>query len=324
VPTPAPTPTPAPVIDGYSIYEHQNAYSGHGATEIDTDPVMTSTEDACTKRCEDDSFCECVTFCAGNSGACAGRQGSCWKRSNCYPASFEQDSATEPFTVYVRKNKPSPPGAGAVAYLKHDSMGPNGDAVVMVFNPGNAANITIDLSMLPPALFGQSIRPYDLLTYQGEEQTDVPPFAKTWTVAMGAKEMKFFSGFSLGVFAPRQGKKTGCVADDSYSKTSSSTTLQACFFECQADNQCENVFVEYVELDWMEKPPSVTCTLLGVLTDPSTGCSSGTGTLIRKLPGSRSCSQLWDDVGTTLPPAPGAPTMLAGPASPACGGSFTV
>ena len=32
------------------------------------------------------------------------------------------------------------------------------------------------------------------------------------------------------------------------------------------------------------------CTLLGPVTDPSSACSSGTGTLVRKLHGPRSCA----------------------------------
>ena len=41
--------------------------------------------------------------------------------------------------------------------------------------------------------------------------------------------------------------------------------------------------MEYVDIIWMEKPPAVTCTLLGVVRDPSTGCKPGTGTLVKKL-----------------------------------------
>ena len=58
---------------------------------------------------------------------------------------------------------------------------------------------------------------------------------------------------------------------------------QACFLECLGDGRCENVFVEYVEITWMETPPPVACTLLGALADPAKGCQQGTGTLVKKL-----------------------------------------
>ena len=41
--------------------------------------------------------------------------------------------------------------AGALAYLKHDSMGPFGDAAVMVFNPGETGNVhATKASMISP------------------------------------------------------------------------------------------------------------------------------------------------------------------------------
>jgi hypothetical protein len=53
------------------------------------------------------------------------------------------------------------------------------------------------------------------------------------------------------------------------------------------DARCENVLVDYVDIIWMEKPPPVTCTLLGAVADPSTGCKVGAGTLVKKLVGGR-------------------------------------
>jgi hypothetical protein len=309
-------------LDDYLAYEGYNCYSGHGGTEIDTDPVTGLTAEQCAQRCTDDSYCHCVTYCAKDSGACAGGQGNCWKRANCYPNIFEHDSATDPFTVFIKKNKPAPPDAGAIAYLKHDSMGPQGDAAIMIFNPGEAANVTIDLSMLPAALFG--IVPQDLLSYDGSEQSGVPPLAKSWTVEMQAKDMKFFSGFSLGVFAPRQGKKTGCRADDQYIKKALATTMQGCFLECLGNSQCENVFIDHVDLNWMETPPSLSCTLLGKLENPGTACSEGTGTLIKRLPGARSCANDWLSFGEVLAPVPGAPYMSPGQPSPLCEGGSLV
>jgi hypothetical protein len=161
---------------------------------------------------------------------------------------------------------------------------------------------------------------YDLLTTNGTiTGTDTPPLAKVWTVPMGAGAMKFYGGFSLGVFAPRQGKKMSCKADDQYSKKARGTTLQACFLECASDSKCENVFVDFVDIQWRETPPPVSCTLLGAVKDPSTACKEGTGTLINQLPGARSCAHLWDEsAGESAPPAHGAPVVLPGPPSMAC------
>ena len=172
-------------------------------------------------------------------------------------------------------------------------MGPYGDACVMVFNPGSAANVTIDLSSLPKSLLNASVVLYDLLTLNQTGQSDappVPPLTESWTVEMGAAEMKFYGGFSLGVFAPRQGKKTGCRS--SYSRRPSSTTLQGCFLECLGDSNCENVFVDFVDVPWVDRPPSLNCTLIGAVGDPSTACDAGNGTLIKKLVDGRPGGQM--------------------------------
>lgn len=205
-----------------------------------------------------------------------------------------------------------------MAYLKHDLMGPQGDAAIMVFNPGAEATLTIDLSMLPNDLFGdgasnQAVVPYDLLT-----NASGPPLASSWTVDMGAKEMKFFSGFGLGAFAPRQGKKGACVADDRYRRHFMGT-LQACFLECCADARCENVLVDYVELWWMEAPPSMSCTLLGKIADPATACQEGQGTLVKSLPSGRRCAERWAEVGEVAPAAPGVPAAHLA-TTPECAG----
>jgi hypothetical protein len=204
---------------------------------------------------------------------------------------------------------------GSLAYLKHDSMGPYGDAAILLFNPGSAGHVTTDLSLLPSSLFG--VVPYDLL---GKEeflsQTGVLPLSKSWTVEMGAGEMKFFSGFTLGVYAPRKGKKSECESDDQYKKTASAATLQACFLECHNDRQCENIFVEYVDVEWLQAPPSIKCMLLGAIANPASACHEGTGTLIKKLPGARTCAWQWP--GEVLPPARGAPPVQPGPSSPSC------
>ena len=189
--------------------------------------------------------------------------------------------------------------SNALVYLKHDALGPHGDAALLVFNPGQAAKLTIDLSLLPPSLFGTV--PVDLLAAGPRNAIGggdpVAPLARTWTVEMNAMEMSFFGGFSLGVFAPRQGKRAHCTSDDGYSRASSGSTLQACFLECLHDDRCFNVFVTG-DIAWIgETAADVQCTLLGALKDPSTACAApGNGTLVTRLPGSRPGAKFDDEM----------------------------
>ena len=104
---------------------------------------------------------------------------------------------------------------------------------------------------------------------------------------MGAGEVKAFGGFSLGSFAPRRGKKAACRADDHYQQAAKGQTLQECFLECLHEPRCQNVHVGYVDIVYMEKPPPVSCMLLGAIKDPSAGCTPGNGTLVKKLVGGR-------------------------------------
>ena len=163
-------------------------------------------------------------------------------------------------------------------------MGPKGDAAIMIFNPGAAQTVTVDLSMLPPSVFG--VAPTNLFAKDSASRAAVvapPPLAESWAVHMKAGEFAAFSGISLGVFAPRKGKKASCKPDDGYRKPATARTLQACFLECAKDTQCENVFLQYMDVIWLEKPPAANCTLLGAVEDPSTGCTVGKGTLVARL-----------------------------------------
>eukprot|EP00040_Diaphanoeca_grandis_P020945 m.111402 g.111402 ORF g.111402 m.111402 type:complete len:772 (+) comp28119_c0_seq1:329-2644(+) len=298
---------------GYIEYVHENCWSGHGGVEIDTNPVSGLSPTQCVARCTADSRCNCVTYFTGaaianNSDGSSSRRdslnvartgvknsasldtygyskGDCWKRGQCAPAAFEKDAAAAPFTVYVQKPTPSKSG-GALVYLKHDSMGETGAACLMVFNPGEAQNVTVDLSFLPQHLFDRRVIPFDLLA--NNNNTQFQPLSKSWTVEMGAKDVKALGGFSLGVFAPRLGKKGSCLPDsaDGFSKNVTST-LQGCFIECLNEPRCENVFVQYVEIVYMEAPPLMQCTLLGNVSNPDESCNRGTGTLIHKLTATR-------------------------------------
>jgi len=123
-------------------------------------------------------------------------------------------------------------------------MGPAGDAAILLFNPGVAQTLTLDLSMLPADLLSGATVPQDLLDYPGHTPAPFPPLSASWSVHMREGEMKFAAGFTLGVFAPRVGKTAGCTSD--YQRLARSSVLQDCFLECLRDGRCLNVFVEVI------------------------------------------------------------------------------
>lgn len=248
--------------ENYITYPKENCYNGHGGVEIGT-PAYGVDADGCMGLCDTDGECDCVTYEASSK--------TCWKRASCKPAQFEQDAATAPYTVYVKKNGPKPPpkaAGGALAYLKHDSLGPHGDACVMIFNPGAAQTVVVDLSLLPPAITSAGIVPIDLLT-----NTSAPsPLSQSWAVEMGAGEARAYAGFSLGVYAPRKGKVSACKSN--YSRAVPAvTTLQNCFLTCSQDPQCANVLVHGQLPAYLEAPGPMSCTLLGSVSDPSAMCT---------------------------------------------------
>ena len=242
--------------------------------------------------CDADETCDCVTYDADSK--------TCWKRASCVPEQFERDSASAPYTVYVKNRAPPPPpkkAGGALAYLKHDSLGPRGDACIMIFNPGAAQMVTLDLALLPPSLTGGGIVPYDLFT----NESAAAPLSHSWSVNMGLGEARAFGGFSLGVFAPRRGKVSSCRSNYNHTMVTA-TTLQSCFLACAKNSQCENVIVHGPVPNYLEAPGPMSCTLLGPVPEPSTMCTpAATGscngkkkegtfqcaTLIRELPHGR-------------------------------------
>eukprot|EP00936_MAST-01D_sp_MAST-1D-sp1_P002167 g2167.t1 len=227
----------------------------------------------------------------------------------------------------LRTKLPVTGNAGALAYLKHDALGPYGDAALLLYNPGASGAVTVDLSMLPSALLRAGVVPLDLFVADGaaaigddgdKAGASLPPLAASWTVQMPARSARAFSGFSLGVFAPRKGKRGICTADDAYSAHANATTLQGCFLECADDPRCRNVLVIGEAPTWMERPAQVHCKLLGAIADPATACKGGNATLVSALPGARSCAQDWQDAGAVPTPAPGAPPVAPGPPSDKC------
>ena len=138
---------------------------------------------------------------------------------------------------------------------------------------------------------------------------------KAWTVEMGAGEMRFFSGFTLGVFAPRTGKKGACTSH--YEKASNATTLQGCFLDCARDAQCENVLLGEVAIaGFTAAPPPVSCKLLGVVAE--TGCTAGASTLVTRLPKGRECWGRWAEEGEVGPLVPGVEEAMLPAMGPGC------
>lgn len=241
-----------------------------------TGPPFTNE---CAMRCRHDDKCACFEMVSSSF--------YCQLFEQCAPSALHPNANT---TTYVRRGGPAPlptTANGALAYLKHDSLGPDGDAAVIVFNPAGAQSLVIDLSALPPSVMG--VAPAELLPPVGASPPPppAPPLAKAWRVHMGAGEVRAFGGFGLGVFAPRAGKRAGCVADDGYRRAAAGDTLQKCFLECRNDAKCANVFVDYTEVPWFLPAPPLNCTLLGAIADPAVACQVGNGTLVTALPKGR-------------------------------------
>ena len=274
-------------LSDYTVYRNSNCYHApHGGVALPRTGkwLENQTAASCAALCTADDRCDCVTYQARPGAAAQHKaQFQCWPRADCEPAKFEHDNLTLCY-VYVKKKAPAPPpsaSGGAIAYLKHDALGPTGDAAVTIFNPGAAQTLTLDLSLLPPALLASKVVPVDLFTNASASA----PLAAKWTVAMKAGSFAAFGFRGLGVFAPRKGKFQGCNPSDGHSKPSPATTLQDCFLDCKRDASCENVFVTMKELPrWLEKPGPIACTLLGAVDSTSTACpKKGAGTLVRKL-----------------------------------------
>lgn len=281
-----------PFVD-YELYKDSNCYHApHGGIELKRTGawLMKQTNSSCVALCTADARCDCVTYQArpGNPDQHKA-QHECWPRASCEPTKFEHDNLTRCYDVYVKKSAPVPPSAcgGALAYLKHDALGPYGDAAVVVFNPGAAQNLTVDLSMLPPSLLTSEVTLTDLFRNTSSAYiAGTPPLAAQWTIEMKAGSFAAFGFRGLGVYAPRKGMYLDCNATDGYSKPSTTaTSLQSCFMECKRDLHCKNVFVKMEGglPRWLEKPNPISCTLLGAVTTTAGCTTGGAGKLVKLL-----------------------------------------
>jgi hypothetical protein len=87
-----------PIPSGYHLYGGSNSYSGHGGDDIDNNGVEHMSVKQCTDRCDNDEVCNCVTYEPGNSKS----DGTCWKRANCTPSSFQNDMR---YDVFLQANE---------------------------------------------------------------------------------------------------------------------------------------------------------------------------------------------------------------------------
>lgn len=116
--TPNVTNTSVPdVPKGYVLFPNANAYDGHGATDIDVDPVANLSVKACAARCDNDASCQCATFESST--------GNCWKRGKCVPEAFDVSSTS--YAVYA-KAKGYAPWSARNAYAGHGGIEIDTDA----------------------------------------------------------------------------------------------------------------------------------------------------------------------------------------------------
>ena len=109
----------------WSTFNNSNCYTGHGADNIDTvnsaSPPRTGiTRDECRTWCEGTSnvsacpqpVCGCIVFLPDHQGD----TGTCWRRADCDPTSFEKTGKLA-YTVDVRTPQPrclpAPPSAAS-------------------------------------------------------------------------------------------------------------------------------------------------------------------------------------------------------------------
>jgi len=268
--------------DGFDVYAGLNCSAEGACTPIDELTLGARTE-LCALRCNHNPACGCFRY--GFVTAAGYQLLACQSLTNCTaPSAFVPSNET---TTYVKRGGAGPlptQANGALAYLKHDALGPAGDAALVLFNPREAQTLTVDLSSLPAQLMGQPTT--DLLA-PNKSTSLGPPLATSWRVQMGAGEVRAYGGFSLGSFAPRAGKVDHCVADDGFRSVADGHTLQACFLACLNEPRCHNVLIEHANVTIWANAPPLHCQLLGKVATPLSACTRGTGTLVAMLPDGR-------------------------------------
>ena len=85
-------PKPTPKKHNYTRYEGNNCYDGHGGHEIDNRGVPNISVEECTRRCDADTVCGCVTYQSSHS--------TCWMRSDCVPSEFMKDNE---YDVHIKR-----------------------------------------------------------------------------------------------------------------------------------------------------------------------------------------------------------------------------
>ena len=85
----------------WRVFPHSNAWTGHGAVNIDKGGVTVASLDACRQRCLADKHCSCVVFGMLSKQKQGPPARRCWTRSQCVAAQFESNWAQ--YNVSVRE-----------------------------------------------------------------------------------------------------------------------------------------------------------------------------------------------------------------------------
>jgi len=88
------TPPTPPGPAQWSKHMGKNCYDGHGATNIDTDPVGKLTLADCEKRCDESAGCAGITI----KWSLNGEPTDCWRRSNINIAECESGNGYDTWT----------------------------------------------------------------------------------------------------------------------------------------------------------------------------------------------------------------------------------
>jgi formylglycine-generating enzyme required for sulfatase activity len=98
----------------YVLYEYSNAYSGHGAVDVDTNPIPNLDAETCWNLCKEDKDCDCVVRNRTS--------GDCWRRKRCEPALFDRDVGSN-YDVLMKSTLPSTARAVSSFKIEKDGFG---------------------------------------------------------------------------------------------------------------------------------------------------------------------------------------------------------